>query len=351
MADTTNSARNKTSRTLTCVDQSDPVTTPPVRVDLLGPLRLFVGDYEVTVPALRPRALLGLLAIRANTVVRSDRLIDELWDGVVPPGGAVTLRSYISVLRRTLHGGSAGVDRALATAAAGYRIDLDPDHIDANRFRRLVAEGHEHLRRARPQEALGSFESALGLWRGLPLAELADHAVAVPFRAEMTALRATATDGQLRALVEAGRHQEAIPALESLIRTEPLREEPYELLVLAFYRSGRTPEALDVHRRFRALLREQLGIDPSPAFATLQSAVLNQDPRLDQASGASRSIPMLAPGRQDGASLDELMGALIDTLHAVADVLGARPGFVQTRPNRLTTRAQQRPATLDLKTG
>ena len=322
MAGTTSTARSEKSRTLACVDRPEPVTGPTVRVDLLGPLRLFVGDREVMVPALRPRALLGLLAIRANAVVQSDRLIDELWDGVVPPGAAVTLRSYISVLRRALHGAGAGAD-ALATAAAGYRVDLDPDHIDAHRFRRLVAEGHEHLRRACHREALGSFESALGLWRGLPLAEMGDHAVAAPFRAEMAALRTGATDGRLRALVESGRHHEAIPALESLIRTEPLREEPYELLVLALYRAGRTPEALDVHGRFRTLLHEQLGIDPSPAFAGLLSAVLTQDPRLDRAAGPARSITTVTPGRQDGASPEELVGALIDALHAVANSLAA----------------------------
>ena len=240
------------------------------------------------------------------------------------PGAAVTLRSYVSVLRRALYGASAGADSVLATAAAGYRIDLEADHIDAHRLRRLVGEGHEHLRRACPHEALGSFETALGLWRGLPLAELGDHTAAAPFRAEMSALRASATDGRLRALVEAGRHHEAIPALESLVRTEPLREEPYELLVLAFHRAGRTPEALEVHQQFRALMREQLGIDPSPAFAGLQSAILSQDPRLDQPAGAARSIPMISPGRHDRTSPDELTGALIDALHAVANALAAR---------------------------
>jgi len=324
MAGTTTTARRSSSRTLLRVEPSELVTSTAVRIDLLGPLRLYVGDREVTVPALRPRALLGLLAIRANAVVQSDRLIDELWVGVVTPGAAVTLRSYISVLRRALHGARTGADSVLATAAAGYRIDLEADHIDAHRLRRLVGEGHEHLRRACPHEALGSFETALGLWRGLPLAELGDHTAAAPFRAEMSALRASATDGRLRALVEAGRHHEAIPALESLIRTEPLREEPYELLVLAFHRAGRTPEALEVHQRFRALLREQLGIDPSPAFAGLQSAILTQDPRLDHTAGAVRSIPMVVPGPNDHTSPDELTGALIGALHAVANALAAR---------------------------
>ena len=119
-------------------------------------------------------------------------------------------------------------------------------------------------------------------------------------------------------------HHEAIPALESLIRTEPLREEPYELLVLAFHRAGRTPEALEVHQRFRALLRDQLGIDPSPAFAGLQSAILTQDSRLDHTAGAVRSIPMVVPGSNDHTSPDELTGALIDALHAVANALAAR---------------------------
>jgi hypothetical protein len=79
-----------------------------------------------------------------------------------------------------------------------------------------------------------------------------------------------------------------------------------------------------VHQRFRALLRDQLGIDPSPAVRGLQSAILTQDPRLDHTAGAVRSIPMVVPGPNDHTSPDELTGALIGALHAVANALAAR---------------------------
>ena len=57
---------------------------------------------------------------------------------------------------------------------------------------------------------------------------------------------------------------------------------------------------------------------------SMQSAILTQDPRLDQPAAAARSIPMISPGRHDRTSPDELTGALIDALHAVANALAAR---------------------------
>ena len=264
MADTTNSARSKTSRTLTCVDRSDPFTTPPVRVDLLGPLRLFVGDYEVTVPALRPRALLGLLAIRANTVVRSDRLIDELWDGVVPPGAAVTLRSYISVLRRAFTARVPAPTRfsrpqRRGTASTSTPTTSMPIGCVVSWPRGTsTSAGLARKRHSAPS----SRRSACGVASRSPSSATTQS----PRRSGPRCPRCVraATDGRLRALVEAGRHHEAIPALESLIRTEPLREEPYELLVLAFHRAGRTPEALEVHRTVSGSAARAAGHRPEP---------------------------------------------------------------------------------------
>ena len=64
-------------------------------IELLGPLRVVLGDRELQLSSRRQRALLVLFAMNANTVVTADRLIDELWDGAPPPGALVTLRSYI----------------------------------------------------------------------------------------------------------------------------------------------------------------------------------------------------------------------------------------------------------------
>ena len=52
--------------------------------------------------------------------------------------------------------------------------------------------------------------------------------------------------------------------LEALVAEDPLREERWRLLVLALYRAQRQADALAALRRARALLAEELGVDPGP---------------------------------------------------------------------------------------
>ena len=46
---------------------------------ILGPLEVVDGDRPLALGGERQRALLALLLTRANEVVSTDRLIDELW--------------------------------------------------------------------------------------------------------------------------------------------------------------------------------------------------------------------------------------------------------------------------------
>jgi DNA-binding SARP family transcriptional activator len=198
---------------------------PALDFRMLGPLRVLVDGHEVPIATRRQRALLVLLLMSVGRVVPTERLIDHLWNGEPPPQGAVTLRSYVSNLRQAL-GGRDGTGSVLATRGSGYSLDVPADAVDAVRLSRLADEGREHLRHGRADDALAAFGSAVGLWSGDPLAEIADHEVAQSTITQLTETYLGATEGRFEALLATGRHRDAVPLLEAFSADHPLREEP-----------------------------------------------------------------------------------------------------------------------------
>jgi DNA-binding SARP family transcriptional activator len=69
----------------------------------LGPLEV-VGDgsHALSIGAGRQRALLAFLILRANELVATDRLVEELWGESPPPTAQRMLHNQVSSLRRTL---------------------------------------------------------------------------------------------------------------------------------------------------------------------------------------------------------------------------------------------------------
>lgn len=65
--------------------------------------------------------------------------------------------------------------------------------------------------------------------------------------------------------------------LESLVAEHPLRERLWRLLMLALYRDGRQADALDVYRRVRAMLTQELGLEPGEELRQLEWAVLRHE--------------------------------------------------------------------------
>jgi DNA-binding SARP family transcriptional activator len=269
---------------------------------VLGPLEVVADGGPVALPAAKHRALLAALLAHANQAVPADGLIDALWEGRPPASAAKTLQTYVSQLRRELEPAAAGDWRTLQTVGGGYRLQVDPDRLDAARFERLAEEGRRALGRAEAASAAAWLREALGLWRGPAYGELA----AAPFaRAEATRLeelRLAALEWRVEAELALGGHTELVGDLEELVGREPFRERLWGHLMLALYRSGRQAEALGAYRRLRDSLADHLGIDPAPELRLLEERILRQDPALDLAAPP--------PGRRDdGARLPPVFAA------------------------------------------
>src|SRR5919206_373292 len=94
------------------------------------------------------------------------------------------------------------------------------------------------------------------------------------------------------------RHDRLVPELEHLVAREPLRERPRAQLMLALYRAGRQADALDLYRRTRETLSEELGIEPSRELQELERRMLQQDPELDRARLTPRAADDAVPFRR-----------------------------------------------------
>jgi DNA-binding SARP family transcriptional activator/ABC-type branched-subunit amino acid transport system substrate-binding protein len=257
---------------------------------ILGPLEVRDGLQALHLGGVKQRGVLAILLLRANEVVSSDRLIDELWGESPPEDAAMALQAHVSRLRKALPGGTS----VLATQAPGYVLRLAPGQLDLDRFQALVREGHSALVAGDARRATDDLRFALDLWRGRPLADLEDEPFARDAIAQLEDAWLDAVGARIDADLALGRHAELITELRALVRAHPLRERLREQLMLALYRSGRQAEALDVYTDSRRTLTDELGLEPGPALQRLQQRILVQDPGLEAAARArapSRATP------------------------------------------------------------
>ena len=292
-----------------------------VEFRVLGPVEAVVDGRTVPLPAEKPRALLAILLLNRNRVVPVGNLIAELWSEEPPETATKALQVYVSQLRKAI-----GADRVL-TKPPGYSLRVDEGELDLDRFEALVREGRELLAAGDAEAAAERLERALALWRGPAPAE---------FR-WLEESRLAAIEERIDADLALGRHARLVSELEELVARQPYRERLRGQLMLALYRSGRQTDALEVYRRTRETLVEELGIEPDPELQELEQAILRHDrslqPRRRPAKAEER--PPTAPRRRALLPVALVLAALA----AVATALALTGGGSSSRSREGELRA------------
>ena len=253
-----------------------PVTNAAMEFRVLGPLDVRHAGESLALGGGKQRAVLAVLLLRAGEVVPVERLVDEVWGDDPPPSAAHTLESYVSRLRQLFN------DRGprLVRRGAGYALELGDATLDARSF----VEAQE---RASIAAAMGDHTdvieltgSALGMWRG---PALADVALASAGRAEadrLEELRLGIYEMRFDAELALGKNERAVGELQRLVAQNPYRERFVGQLMLALYRCGRQAEALDVYEQIRRRLDADLGLQPSPELQQLSGQIVRQEASL-----------------------------------------------------------------------
>ncbi|HEY1563226.1 MAG TPA: BTAD domain-containing putative transcriptional regulator [Gaiellaceae bacterium] len=276
-----------------------------IRYLILGPLEVRDGETEVALRGGQQRRLLTILLLHNGEAVSSDRLIDELWRGRPPETAAKALQGYVSSLRKQLG------QEAVETVGAGYRLTVAAEDVDARHFEELMAEARS-LERA---PGAAKLREALALWRGPALADFAYEDFARHEIERLDELRSTGIERRIDLELALGQHVDLVPELEALVRMHPLRERLRGHLMVALYRSGRQADALDAYRDARAVLRDELGLEPSEELQALQRAILDHDPSL-------AAPPRIDPGGPDRPPADRRPGRALAAIALGLAILG-----------------------------
>jgi DNA-binding SARP family transcriptional activator len=136
-----------------------------MQVRLLGPVDVIVDGGSRPVRGVRRGAVLAVLALHGGEVVSTGQLVDIVWGEAAPTTAVNTLQAHVSYLRRVL-----GRTTAIRARSPGYVLDLGAEGTDVQLAERLLRQG---TRSADPALGARLLESALALWRGRPLADLA----------------------------------------------------------------------------------------------------------------------------------------------------------------------------------
>ncbi|MEV7001574.1 BTAD domain-containing putative transcriptional regulator [Streptomyces sp. NPDC093982] len=249
---------------------------------VLGPVTAWDAEGNaIDLKGPRHRSVLARLLVAKGHVVPVSRLVDDLWRDDPPAEAVGAVRTFVAALRRALEPGRPPRTpaRLLVTDGPGYALRAAKDAVDAWRFEDSVTAAGV----LPAKEAAVRLDEALGCWRGPAYAEFAEQEWARTESRRLTELRLHAVELRAEALLALGLADRAAADLRAHAAEHPWRENAWRLLALALYRTGRQADALDVLRRARALLAEELGIDPGRGLRSLEADILHQADHLGEA--------------------------------------------------------------------
>ncbi|CAA9415413.1 MAG: hypothetical protein AVDCRST_MAG66-2342 [uncultured Pseudonocardia sp.] len=254
-----------------------PVTDGEVTFTLLGPVEILKDGVDHAPTAPKVLQLMSLLLLAPGRVVPASMIVDELWGERPPRSVRTTMQTYVYHLRRCIELNSLADDaeQMLGTRPPGYVLRITPEQVDVSQFAHHHREGQELLAAGRNTEAASVLRTALDLWSGPPLANVACGDVLARHCVTLTEQRRHARHLWTEAEIASGGHRGLVAELRSLAATDRLDEELHGQLITVLARSGRRSEAMSTYHELRSRLVDELGIEPSDALRSLHHELLS----------------------------------------------------------------------------
>jgi DNA-binding SARP family transcriptional activator len=233
-----------------------------VELRCLGGFSLSIHGNPLDESAAKPmeRALLHLLALRANEAVHREALIEALWPEADPDAGLHRLQVAVSSLRRLVTAAGGDGSASISREGDAYRLVLpegsfnELDHFEqaVDRAARARSHGEVEAEKQALQDAIAAYRGPL-----LPGDGPAEWAVTARRRLQVAVTDSAARLGAL--MLQDDQPAAAADAARAGLAIDRYRDDLWKVLIEASERAGNHADAGQARRAYEAVL-EELGV-------------------------------------------------------------------------------------------
>ncbi len=282
-----------------------------------------LGDVEFRLASRRldrfesqkTKALLVYLALHHRQALSRDMIAGLLWPESPNDSARRNLRQALYNLRLAFNGTDPDLEGCEVLISDRHEVRLSPEldlWIDVEAFEAALDES-ERRDVADPQRLM----EAVSLYRGefltgLQLEEAEEFEFWLLSQQERLRELVMSALGELtRSYFERGAYRLGLPYAQRLVALDPLSEEARRNLMELYWLSGRRSSALRQYEELETVLRQELGVAPSPKPLALRDRILRGDEAPPETSspaggGIGPVIPLV--GRSQALSqLEESM--------------------------------------------
>jgi DNA-binding SARP family transcriptional activator len=228
---------------------------------------------EAALPGAKGRLLLAYLVLNRDRRMSRDELLTSVYGEEASPDQHSSLNVLLSKLRSAIGPG-------LLAGRSEIELVLPGDaFVDVEAAREALHRAESHVAAGEWAEAWGPAGVAYHVARR-PLLPGEDRFWLEGWRRrlEEMQLRGLECSAEARLGLGGPTLSQAEDCARRLIELAPYRETGHRILMEALERRGNVAEALRAYDRLRVLLRDELGIPPSPAVQSIHQRLLNETP-------------------------------------------------------------------------
>ncbi|MGK7945754.1 MAG: BTAD domain-containing putative transcriptional regulator, partial [Microcystaceae cyanobacterium] len=242
-----------------------------LKIQLLG--KFSVTDGETLISGSYPeklQTLLAYLCLHYDQTLSRQQVAVQLWTETTDTEAKANLRRRLYDLRRVFP----NIEQFLEIKAKTLRwIANSSCSIDIILFQEAIKEAEREKVANNQQKIIQCLEKAVNLYQGDIYPDCYDDWI-IPLREELKEKVIYSYEQLIQALIEEGESEKGIQYAQKYLRIDPLSEKAYCYLMELYGKQGDRSSALRVYHQCMTLLREELGVSPSPNTCQLYEKLL-----------------------------------------------------------------------------